>query len=139
MAVLGDSDGGAEGWQATDRRQIETQKLLRLFGDAPAAHFHDACRMMAGGTDLHATTHLVAHSLRECEAAVRGVMFSMLDEKQRAVIDAAGAKHREQIEQICTLLAFADGEPDPGRMVELGAALARAHASPFVARSTSRR
>lgn len=106
MNVPGDNDNVPRAWRATDRRQIETHRRLRLFGDAPAAHFHDACRMMAG-IDLEATTHLVAHSLRECEGAIRGVMFSMLGDEQRAAVDGAGdMKHREQTEQMCTLLGF---------------------------------
>jgi hypothetical protein len=109
MNVARDDETGAGEWRPTDRRQIETYRLLRLFGDAPAAHFHDACRMMAG-IDLQATTHLVAHSLRECEAAVRGVLFSMLGAEPRAAVDSARMKHHEQIEQICTLLGFDDDD-----------------------------
>lgn len=63
---------------------------------------------MMGGLDLEATTHLVGHSLRECDGAIRAVMSSMLTEEQRAAVDGAGdLKHKEQIEQICTLLGFA--------------------------------
>jgi hypothetical protein len=93
-------------WFPTDPRQRVTYRRLRLFGEAPAAHFRDACRMMSG-LGLEATTHLVGHSLRECDGAIRGVMSSMLSEEQRAAVDSAGRfKHKEQIEQICTLLGF---------------------------------
>lgn len=55
---------------------------------------------------LEATTHLVGHSLRECEGLIRGVMSSMLTDVQRAEVAAAGGTHRVEIEQICTLLGF---------------------------------
>ena len=110
MNIPTDNDDVSGRWRLTDPRQRETHRRVRLFGDAPAAHYHDACRMMAG-TDLQATTHLVAHSLRECDGAIRGVMFLMLDHEQRAAVAGAGdMKHREQIEQICTLLSFSDDD-----------------------------
>lgn len=65
---------------------------------------------MMDRAELITTTHLVAHSLRECEGAVRGVMSAMLNEEQRAAVEGAGGmKHRAQVEQMCTLLGF---DPD---------------------------
>jgi hypothetical protein len=90
-----------------DRLQAETYRRLRLFGEAPAAHFLDACRLMGSEADFLATTHLVAHSLRELDGGIRGVLASMLSDAQFASIRAAGdLKHKEQIEQVCTVLGL---------------------------------
>jgi hypothetical protein len=65
-------------WLPTDPRQAETYRLLQLVGGEPAAYFRDACRLMAGDVRLEATTHVVAHLLRELDGALSGVLRPMV-------------------------------------------------------------
>jgi hypothetical protein len=109
--VPGDNGEGRRPWRMSDRRQIAIHRGLRLFGDAPADHFQDACRLM-GERNLRATTHLVGVSLRELESGVRGVLASMLDpEQQGAIATEDGMSHREQIRHMCDLLGFDPDDP----------------------------
>jgi len=85
-----------------------------MFGEAPAAHFSDACQMVAE-RNLQGTTHLVGVSLRELEGGVRGVLASMLSaEQQEAIAAEEGMSHNEQIGHMCDLLGFgAEDEEAP--------------------------
>jgi hypothetical protein len=93
-------------WRPADRRQLRVLRWLRMFGEAPAAHFSDACQMVAE-RNLQGTTHLVGVSLRELEGGVRGVLASMLSaEQQEAIAAEEGMSHNEQIRHMCDLLGF---------------------------------
>ncbi len=49
-------------------------RLSRLVGPGPAAHFRDACRVMDAPEEFEAATALVGHLLRELEDALRDVL-----------------------------------------------------------------
>lgn len=107
MNIPGDGGDSPRPWRMTDRRQISIHRGLRLFGDAPADHFHDACRM-TDERNLRGTTHLVGVSLRELEGGVRSVLVSMLHPDLQAAIAAEdGMSHRTQIGHMCDVLGFA--------------------------------
>jgi hypothetical protein len=59
----------------TDPRQERIYRRLLLIGPGPAAFYRDACRLMDQGLSFETTPHLVAHSLREIESAIRAVLL----------------------------------------------------------------
>ena len=101
--------GMAARWSPIDPRQRETHRRLRLFGEAPAGHFLDACELMDRNT-MRATTHLVAHSLRELDGGIRAVLASALDQEARERVASASLTHKAEIEEISTLLFGTDAE-----------------------------
>lgn len=58
------------------QRQIH-ERLERLLGPGPAAHYRDACRLMDVQEMFASTTALVAHLLREIESAIRSAVTSL--------------------------------------------------------------
>jgi hypothetical protein len=58
-----------------DPRRLRIGRRLRLLlGPGPAAHYHDACALVDDPRELHSTTHIVSHLLREIESALRDVL-----------------------------------------------------------------
>jgi hypothetical protein len=83
-----------------DPRQLEIARLLRLIGGEPAAYFADACRLMGDETTLEATTHVVAHVLRELNGALIEVVRPMVSAEQWPEQGEENA-HRRKIELVC--------------------------------------
>jgi len=93
-------------------KQERIHRRLSLLGPGPASFFLDACRLMATPW-LEATTHLVAHLLREIESALRDVLEPLADERvlqeQRATNEQA--KHDAEIHVILQALGIPDTDP----------------------------
>src|SRR5438552_6321744 len=79
----------------TDPRQERIHRRLALVGPGPAAFYRDVCRLMSTGPAPEATTHLVAHHLREIESALRDVLLP-----HNHVAPKGKGKHRAEIEDI---------------------------------------
>lgn len=67
-----------EPFEFSDPRQKRIHKNLLLVGPGPAAFFRDAYRIMTT-RPCEATSHLVAHLLREIESALRDVLEPLVD------------------------------------------------------------
>src|SRR5437016_2058958 len=91
-----------------DPRQERIYCRLRdLVGHGPAAFFRDACRLMAEPDDLQTTIHLVGHSLREIESALRAVLESVAEREDRLrSAKRCGARHEDGIKAILRGLGF---------------------------------
>jgi hypothetical protein len=97
-------------WLPTDPRQREIHRLLLLVGGEPAAFFIDACRLMDGDYRLEATTHVVAHLLRELDGALREVLRPMVRDEswpETGIED----RQRKMIDAICEALGVPPGDP----------------------------
>jgi len=62
-----------------DERQERIFRRLGLVGPGPTSFYSDACRLMNSNPPFKATTHLVAHLMREIESAIRDVLGIMID------------------------------------------------------------
>jgi len=74
----------------SDPRQERIYRRLTLVGPGPASFYRDACLLMASGTLLDSTTHVIAHLLREIESALRNVLEPVMDRGDQG----SGEKHR---------------------------------------------
>jgi hypothetical protein len=89
-----------------DPRQIEIFNYLKtLVGEGAASFYKDACRHMAIKPPFETTTHMVGHSLREIESALRAVLEGIAEPV------SGGDKHKKQIETILKALGFAEDDP----------------------------
>src|SRR5262245_34494163 len=86
-----------------DPRQARIYRRLLLVGPGPAAFYRDVCRMMGGTTALNATTHIVAHLLREIESAIRDVLLP-----EGVVLSKGKGNHKAEIEAILHAYGVAD-------------------------------
>ena len=75
------------------------EKLLRLVGPGAASFYQDACRLMEIKPALETTTHLVAHSLREIESALRDVLEPVAEQANslERKKSKGGNNHRTEI------------------------------------------
>ena len=75
------------------------EKLLRLVGPGAASFYQDACRLMEIKPPLETTTHLVAHSLREIESALRDVLEPVAEQANslERKKSKGGNNHRTEI------------------------------------------
>ena len=89
-----------------DPRQRGTYRLLQLVGGEPAAYFRDACRLMDREPRLEATTHVVAHLLREVDGSLAGVLRPTVD-PARWPEPASQDAQRRRIDAICDALRIA--------------------------------
>ena len=80
----GPDDGGLYRFADPRQRQIH-ERLERLLGPGPAAHYRDACRLMAEPEKFASTTAMVAHLLREIESAIRSAVTSLPGDEREAV------------------------------------------------------
>ncbi|MGH7392664.1 MAG: hypothetical protein ACREM3_24875 [Candidatus Rokuibacteriota bacterium] len=98
-------------YRFNDPRQERIHRRLLLVGSGPAAFYRDVCRLMAGPL-VDATTHLVAHLLREIESAIRDVLLP------RGHVEPKGkGKHRAEI--VAILRAYSIGPSDPAAVAWL--------------------
>ena len=94
-------DNAPTAYRFTDPRQRRIHERLALIGPGPAGFYRDVCRLMSTGPAVEATTHLVAHLLREIESAIRDVL-------------RRGPKpegHRADIESILTAYGIDASDP----------------------------
>lgn len=96
------------------KRRLVYERLTRLVGPGAADFYKDACRLMSDSVNppLSATTHLVAHMLREIESPLRKVLVPLVKEKPEESAPAATEETSEEIvepshiEQIRLVLAM---------------------------------
>jgi hypothetical protein len=99
-----------------DPRQLRIhERLGRLVGLGPASFFSDACRLMEQTPPYGATTHLVAHLVREVESALRSILepvagWSKRDQKEG---------YKRQVERILAALNIGADEPAAKMWLEL--------------------
>jgi len=99
-------------YRFNDPRQERIYRRLLLVGPGPTAFYRDVCRLMAAGPVVDATTHLVAHLLREIESAIRDVLLP-----RGHVAPKGKGKHRAEIEAI--LRAYGIDPSDPAAVAWL--------------------
>ncbi|OHB76831.1 MAG: hypothetical protein A2Z34_02245, partial [Planctomycetes bacterium RBG_16_59_8] len=81
-------------------RQLKMyERLNRLVGPGPAEFYYDACRLMSLTPPMQATTHLVAHLIREIESALRAILETVKEPNRQNAgeSDKKGEKHAEAI------------------------------------------
>ena len=61
-----------------DSRQVRIHHRLLLVSPGTASFYLDACRLMVTEPPFEATTHIVAHLLREIESSLRDVLESFM-------------------------------------------------------------
>jgi hypothetical protein len=95
------------------KQQTIYERLLRLIGPGPAAFYRDACRIMASTPALETTTHLVSHSLREIESALRDVLEPVMQrmEEEGKKRSSGAENHRNEIQAILKGLEIPETEP----------------------------
>lgn len=95
-----------------DPRQERIYRRLLLVGPGPAAFFSDACRLMAAGTPLETTLHLVAHLLREVESALRDVLLPYGFARPDPCPDCGSrpGSHKKDIKAILAAYGFEETE-----------------------------
>jgi hypothetical protein len=95
-------------FRLSDSRQREIhERLGRLVGPGPAAHFFDACRLMAEPDPFLSTTNLVAHLLREIEGGLRKVLVTMNPE---GAPGSSPEGHRREVELVLAALELSTDE-----------------------------
>lgn len=98
-------------FRATDPRKARLiEKLGRLVGPGAAAFYRDACRILAFDPPLEATTHLIAHLLREIESALRDVLETIGGASARPT-GPGEERHRQEITQILAALGVKEDDP----------------------------
>lgn len=89
-------------FRLSDPRQIRIHRRLLLVSPGAASFYLDACRLMVTEPPFEATTHLVAHLLREIESSLRDVLESFMERSER--LDKKGKPvkptHEEEIKAI---------------------------------------
>ena len=98
VSVLPDPDGLAD---LDDRERRIYRRFLTKVGEGPAAFFLDACRMMHAQPRPVAASHLVGHSIREIESALRALLVPLA---QRST----SAKENLRLRQIREMIAVSD-------------------------------
>ena len=95
-----------------DPRQERIYRRLRDFvGPGPADFFEDACRLMHDPVSLRTTSHLVSHSLREIEGALRGVLETVSEREARLKAKNSEAGHEDGIRGILRGLQILESDP----------------------------
>lgn len=91
-------------------RQRQIHRRLGLIGPGPASFYQDACQLMSIQPPFKATTHLIAHLLREIESSLRAVLETVDDrEKRSGKSEEEG--HKIMIVNILSRLGISEGEP----------------------------
>jgi hypothetical protein len=127
-------------FRLTDSRQIRIhERLARLVGAGPSTFFYDACRLIEQIPPYVATTHLVAHMVREIESALRDVLEPVSGWSQRPKnnLKSRGQSpkegHKEEVRFILAALGLGANDPVAKKWLELsgrsseGALHRRAH------------
>lgn len=81
---------------------MRIHRRLLLVSPGAASFYLDACRLMATEPPFEATTHLVAHLLRETESSLRNVLEPFMERSERLNERGKPVKpsHEEQIQAI---------------------------------------
>jgi hypothetical protein len=100
-------------FQFDDPRQERIYRRLKvLVGQGPADFFEDACRLMHDPASLRTSSHLVSHSLREIESALRDVLESIGEREQRLQKSKNGEQnHKDEISAILRALHIPETDP----------------------------
>jgi len=97
----------------SDPRQERIYRRLLLVGPGPASFYRDACRLMEAEPPFNATTHMIAHLLREIESALRDVLESVVDRSQRISGKdvSSDGKHEAEIRTVLKSLGIPETDP----------------------------
>lgn len=97
----------------SDPRQERIHRRLLLVGLGPASFYRDACRLMKDEPPLDATTHLVAHLLRDIESALCNVLESVADRSERLHKKSTSGdeKHEDKIRSVLKALGILETNP----------------------------
>ena len=100
-------------FQFDDPRQERIHRRLKaLVGQGPADFFEDACHLMHDPASLRTSSHLVSHSLREIESALRDVLESIGEREQRLQKSKNGEQnHKDEISAILRALHIPETDP----------------------------
>jgi hypothetical protein len=90
-----------------DPRQAKIYERLKLIGDAPAAFYLDACRLLNEQPQYASTSHLVGHLLREIDGSLRDVLESGSDQKVTGEQD----RHKQSISIVLGALEISEADP----------------------------
>lgn len=91
----------------TDARQERIHRRLLLVGPGPASFFRDACRIITGDFQLEATSHVVAHLVREIESALRDVIESV----SQPTGGSPGSNHEPEVRAALAVLGIPEDDP----------------------------
>lgn len=91
-----------EPFRFTNPRQSRIHRHLLLVSPGAASFYLDACRLMVTEPPFEATTHLVAHLLRETESALRDVLETFMERSERLDEKGKPAKrtHEDEVRAI---------------------------------------
>lgn len=98
-------------YRFTDPRQRRIHRRLGLIGPGPASFYQDACRLMSIQPLFKATTHLVAHLLREIESSLRAVLKTKTFERE--------GRHPKEIKNVLYELNISENEPVASAWLQL--------------------
>lgn len=90
-----------------DPRQQKIHARLKLIGDAPAAFYQDACRLLNEQPQYESTSHLIGHLLREIDGSLRDVLESGSDQKVTGDQD----RHKQSIKIVLGALEISETDP----------------------------
>lgn len=96
-------------------------------GPGPASFYCDVCRILSAEPPLDATTHLVAHLLREIESALRDVLESGADRSERLSKKGIADDDRHEDEIRVVLKGLSISETDPVAVAWLSLADKKRH------------
>lgn len=97
--------------KSLDSRQIALYKKILVLGIGPAQFYRDACHILKTIPPFESSTHLIAHLLRELDSAIRGILYSIVDEKNKTdEVKNIESKRTEIITQL-EALGFEQGTP----------------------------
>jgi len=82
------------------------ERLGRLVSPAAQAFLVDACGLMAASNDLHTTSHLVGHLVREVESSMRAVLQTLVDP-----VKGTDDNHRQTVLLILAALEMPESDP----------------------------
>jgi hypothetical protein len=106
-----------EPYRLIDPRQIRIyDHLSRLVGMGAAAFFYDACQLMDEAIPYRATSHLVAHMLREVESSLRSVLEPIT---ARSKGTGGPEAHKANVLAILTALNIPNDDPVAERWLKL--------------------
>jgi len=90
-----------------DPRQAKIYERLKLIGNAPAAFYKDACRLLSEEPQYASTSHLVGHLLREIDGSLRDVLESGSDQE----ITGEKDRHKQSIRIVLGALEIPEADP----------------------------
>src|SRR2546426_6212318 len=91
----------------TDPRQRRIYDKLFLVGPGPAVSYLDACKLMDAASNFETASHIIAHSFREIESALRAVLLPYNFSPPKA----GSENHKQQIRAILQEYQLEESDP----------------------------